>query len=73
MIETRTNAYHVRRGDFPEEPISVFFTVRQYGSLPAQSSFKDALQMIHEKTEELLERSVVEQVLKPLQLAIAAK
>lgn len=73
MIETRTNAYHVRRGEFPEEPISVFFTVRQYGSLPAQSSFKDALQVIREKTEELLDHSVVEQVLRPLQMAISAK
>jgi hypothetical protein len=73
MIETRTNAYHVRRGEYPEEPISVFFTVRQYGSLPVQSSFKDALQNIREKTEELLEHNVVEQVLRPLQLAISAK
>lgn len=73
MIETRTNAYHVRRGEFPEEPISVFFTVRQYGSLPVQSSFKEALQEIRVKTEELLEQSVVEQVLRPLQMAISAK
>jgi len=35
MVETRTNAYHVRRGDFPEDQISVYFTVRQYGSLPS--------------------------------------
>lgn len=73
MIETRTNAYHVRRGDYPADPISVFFTVRQYGSLPAQSSFRDALHVIHEKTEELLDRSIVDQVLRPLQLAISAK
>jgi hypothetical protein len=33
MIETRTKAYQVRHGDFPEEQISVFFTVRQYCSL----------------------------------------
>ncbi len=33
MVETRTNAYHVRRGDYPEEQISVYFTARQYGSL----------------------------------------
>lgn len=73
MVETRTNAYHVRRRDFPEEPISVFFTVRQYGSLPVQSSYKEALQAISEKVDELMELHVVEQVLKPLQLAISAK
>lgn len=73
MVETRTNAYHVRRREFPEEPISVYFTVRQYGSLPVSSSYKDAMQMIAEKTEELLEQHVVEQVLRPLQMAISAK
>src|SRR5687767_13788061 len=29
-IETRTNAYQVRTGHFPESPISVYFTVRQF-------------------------------------------
>ena len=38
MIETRTNAYQVRRGEFPEEQISVYFTVRQYGSLESSKS-----------------------------------
>ena len=73
MVETRTNAYHVRRREFPEEPISVYFTVRQYGSLPVNSSYKDAMQMIAEKTDELMEQHVVEQVLRPLQMAISAK
>jgi hypothetical protein len=73
MVETRTNAFHVRRREFPEEPISVFFTVRQYGSLPVQSSFKTVMEGIAEKAEELMEAHVVEQILKPLQLAISAK
>lgn len=73
MIETRTNAYHVRRSDFPEEQISVYFTVRQYGSLSGDSSFKDALAEMRHKSEDLVERHVVEQVLKPLQQAISAK
>src|SRR5947208_5267378 len=29
-IETRTNAYQIRTNHFPEAPITVFFTVRQY-------------------------------------------
>ena len=37
-IETRTNAFQVRTGDFPEEQISVYFTVRQYwGAGPDRS------------------------------------
>src|SRR5439155_750403 len=37
-IETRTNAYQVRTGHFPEAPISVYFTVRQYWG---RQPFKD--------------------------------
>ena len=32
-VEARTNAYQVRMGDYPEEPLSVYVTARQYGSL----------------------------------------
>lgn len=73
MVETRTNAYHVRRSDYPEEQISVYFTVRQYGSLGPDASFKDSLRRMREQSEQLLEKHVVEQVLKPLQMAISAK
>ena len=30
-VETRTSAYHVRTGDFPEEQLSVYLTARRYG------------------------------------------
>lgn len=29
-VETRTNAYQVRTGEFPDDQISIYFTVRQY-------------------------------------------
>ena len=48
MVETRTNAYHVRRGDYPEEQISVYFTVRQYGSLPPGVTYEETLQKLRE-------------------------
>ena len=32
-VETRTSAYQVRTGDYPDEQISVYVTARQYGSL----------------------------------------
>lgn len=73
MIETRTNAYHVRRGDFPEEQISVYFTVRQYGSLGPGISFEDTLATLRQHDERLLQQHVVEQVLRPLAQAISAK
>jgi hypothetical protein len=73
MIETRTNAYQVRRNDFPEDSISVYFTVRQYGSLAHDSTFATALEELRTTSEELLAEHVVEQVLRPLAQAIATK
>lgn len=72
MVETRTNAYHVRRGSFPEEHISVYFTVRQYGSMEHDASFADRLSQLRQQCEELLDRHVVDQVLIPLSQAISA-
>jgi hypothetical protein len=73
MIETRTNAYQVKRGEFPEEPISVYFTVRQYGSLRSDASFESTLRELRTTCEQLLERHVIDQVLRPLQHAISTK
>ena len=73
MVETRTNAYHVRRGEFPEEPISVFVTIRQYGSLAPDTTYQDALTKLSEHCEQVLDNCVVEQVLKPLQMAISSR
>lgn len=72
MIETRTNAYHVRRDEFPEDPLSVYFTVRQYGSMDHDASFADRLVQLRTKCEELLESFVIDEVLIPLSQAIAA-
>jgi hypothetical protein len=73
MIETRTNAYQVRRNDYPEDAISVYFTVRQYGSLPHDGSFEATLDELRQECEELLSAHVIDQVLKPLAHAISAK
>lgn len=73
MIETRTNAYHVRRGEYPEEHISVYFTIRQYGSLGPGIAFEETLAKLRDHNERLINQHVVEQVLRPLAQAISAK
>lgn len=73
VVETRTNAYQVRRGDYAEEPISVYFTVRQYGSLAHGASFKETLDSLRADCERLLQEYVVDQVLRPLAAAISRK
>lgn len=73
FIETRTNAYQVRRGEFPEDQISVYFTVRQYGSLPHNGSLPGTLSELRTESERLLSELVVEQILQPLQQAISRR
>lgn len=73
MIETRTNPYQVRREDFPEEQITVYFTVRQYGSLGSERSFEDTLDLLRDRCDEMMHSYVIDQVLRPLQQAIATR
>ena len=73
MIETRTNAYQVRRGEFSDDQISVYFTVRQYGSLDTETSFEETLKELRTQCEQLLEQYVIDHVLRPLAQAIATR
>jgi hypothetical protein len=73
LVETRTNAYQVRKNEFPEEPITVYFTMRQYGSLAHDASFVETLQELRTDCERLIHEHVAEQVLRPLAAAIARR
>jgi len=72
-IETRTNAYQVRVGDFPEEQLSVYVTARQYGSLDPNRSFGDTLDRLNQVCQEMIDTQVIENVLQPLARTIAMK
>jgi hypothetical protein len=72
-IETRTNAYQVRTGDFPEEQLSVYLTARQYGSLGPDSTFVTALENLTRICHEMVDSYVIENILRPLARAIALK
>ncbi|MBA4030291.1 MAG: hypothetical protein C0478_05280 [Planctomyces sp.] len=72
-VETRTSAYQVRKGEFGEDHISVYFTVRQYGSLDPSSNYELTFKQLKNVSEELMERCVIEQILKPIQQAIDAR
>jgi hypothetical protein len=73
LVETRTNAYHVRRGEYPEENISVYFTLRQYGSLEPGVTFEKTLANLRSRCDELIDDLVVDQILRPLAQAIATR
>ncbi len=72
-IETRTNAFQVRTGDYPEEQLSVYVTARQYGSLGPDMTYIQALENLSRVCHDIVDNYVVDHVLDPLARAIALK
>jgi hypothetical protein len=72
-IETRTNAYQVRTGEYPEDQLSVYLTARQYGSLGPDTTYVQALEKLAQVCHDMVDRYVIDQVLQPLARAIAIR
>ena len=71
--ETRTNAFQVRTGEFAEEQLSVYVTARQYGSLEGGETYVHTVERLAQLAQDVIENSVVEQILRPLARTIALK
>lgn len=72
-VETRTNAYHVRTGEYPDEQLSVYVTARRYGALQSGETFPGVLAQLAELGRDVVDRHVVDCILRPLQDAIAIR
>jgi hypothetical protein len=72
-IDSRTTAFQIRTGEFPEEQLSVYLTVRRYGSLDTAEDYATTFKKLIEAGENLMQSHVVENVLLPLRQAIAIK
>jgi hypothetical protein len=72
-IETRTNAYQIRTGQYPEAPISVYFTVRQYWGRQASRSFVESYRHQRKLCQELVDNQIIPAIVRPLAQTIAAK
>jgi hypothetical protein len=72
-IETRTNAYQIRTGEFPEDQISVYFTVRQYWGTGPDRTFLDSFRRQREIGEEIVQERVIPRVVRPLAHVIASR
>jgi hypothetical protein len=72
-IETRTTAGHVRTGEFPEEQISVYFTVRQYWGAGPERTFVQSFRRQREMGEQILQERIIPRVIRPLAQAIASR
>ena len=72
-IETRTNAYQIRTGQFPDAPISVYFTVRQYWGRQPYKTFLESYQNQRKVCQELVDNQIIPAIVRPLAQTIAAK
>jgi hypothetical protein len=72
-IETRTTAYQVRTGQFPEAPVTVYFTVRQFWGKQPFKTFAESYHNQRRILDELVSTYVVPQVINPLAKAISTK
>ncbi|MFN4261333.1 MAG: hypothetical protein ACK4RK_18770 [Gemmataceae bacterium] len=72
-IETRTNAYQIRTGQFPEAPISVYFTIRQYWGRQPYKNLIDSYRNQREVCQDLVDNHIIPAVIRPLAQTIAAK
>ena len=72
-IEPRTSAYHVRTGEYPEEQISVYLTARRFGTLESGESYVTAMHRLADVCCDVIDRFLIDNVLRPLQMTIATK
>jgi hypothetical protein len=70
-VESRTSAYHIRSGDYPEEQLSVYLTLRRFGSLEVGESYVSTCRQLQEICFRVLDGYVVDNILVPLQQAIS--
>jgi hypothetical protein len=70
-VETRTNAYQIRTGEFQDEQVSVYVTARQYGSLRPDMTYVEVIDRLSRICREVVDGYVVDGILQPLARAIA--
>jgi hypothetical protein len=72
-IETRTNAYQIRTGEFPDDQISVYMTIRQYWGGGPELSFVESFRHQCRVAEQLVADRVIPRIIRPLAATIASK
>lgn len=72
VIETRCGSYQVRTGQYEDEPISVYFTVRGYPRQGGLMNMDESFEQQCELAEDMVDRLVIPHVINPIAAAIAA-
>ncbi len=71
-LETRSSSYQVRTGQYEEEPISIYFTVRRYPSPNEIINLTESFSHQCDVCEEMASRVVVPNIIQPILTAIAS-
>ena len=71
-LETRSSSYQVRTGQYEEEPISIYFTIRRYPSPSEIINLSESFTRQCRACEELAARIIVPNVIQPILAAIAS-
>lgn len=72
-VETHCNSYQVRTGQYDEEPISVYFTVRRYPSPDQPIDMLESFRQQCEICEDIVGRVIVPRIIHPIAETIAAQ
>ncbi len=70
-LETHCNNFQVRTGEYDPEPISVYFTVRGYPRPGVVMNLAESFDTQRDHCEQIVNRTILPQVLRPLAEAIA--
>ncbi len=70
-IETRSSMYQVRTGQWEDEPISVYLTVRQYPKEGQVLKIDESFARQCEACEDIVSRLIAPHVIQPIAVAIA--
>jgi hypothetical protein len=72
-VKTRTRTSEIASGRFDDEPISVYLTTRQYGSLKSVDEFTSIFGTLAGHIERLAEERVIPNIVLPLREAIMSR
>jgi hypothetical protein len=72
-LETRTNAAQLVSGEFPEDQISLYVTVRQYWGSGPEMTYLESFRRQSAIGEEMVESLIIPRIVRPLARAIASR
>jgi hypothetical protein len=72
-LETRCTSYQVRTGEYDNEPISIYFTVRQYPRPDGVIKPLESFNRLAELCEDICGRLIVPQIIQPIAETIATR